>query len=92
MRRLAHPERSGWWWSGDGRRARRSISSSIAKSAVSWSTTRSSKDIVEHFAQSMEDFWADPSLNTCKNCGTPNGKPTPVKRITFEPEVKIERE
>ena len=50
------------------------------------------KDIVEHFAQSMEDFWADPALNTCKNCGTPNGKPTPVKRIIFEPEVIIERE
>ena len=50
------------------------------------------KDIVEHFAQSMEEFWAEPALNTCKSCGTPNGKPTPVKRIIFEPEVIIERE
>jgi 3-hydroxyanthranilate 3,4-dioxygenase len=50
------------------------------------------KDIVEHFSQSMEEFWADPSLSTCKNCGTRAGKPTPVKQITFEPEVKIERE
>ncbi len=49
-------------------------------------------DIVEHFAQSMEDFWADPELNTCKNCGTANGKPTPVKQIIFEPEIVIERE
>ena len=50
------------------------------------------KDIVEHFAQSMEEFWADPALNTCKSCGTTHGKPTPVKRITFEPTVVIERE
>ncbi len=50
------------------------------------------KDIVDHFAQSMEEFWADPTLNTCKGCGTPNGKPTPVKRIIFEPKVIIERE
>lgn len=50
------------------------------------------RDIVEHFAQSMEEFWADPELNTCRKCGTPNGKPTPVKRIIFEPKVVIERE
>ncbi len=50
------------------------------------------KDIVEYFAQSMEEFWADSGLNTCKNCGTPNGKPTPIKRIIFEPKVIIERE
>ena len=50
------------------------------------------EDIVDHFAQSMEEFWADPQLNTCKKCGTPNGKPTPVKRIIFEPKVVIERE
>ena len=49
-------------------------------------------DIVEHFARSMEEFWADPTLNTCKKCGTPNGKPTPIKRIIFEPEIVIERE
>jgi 3-hydroxyanthranilate 3,4-dioxygenase len=28
------------------------------------------KDIVQHFAQAMEDFWADPSLSTCAKCGT----------------------
>ncbi len=50
------------------------------------------KDIVKHFTQAMEEFWADPSLSTCKNCGTSAGKPTPVKRITFEPEIRIERE
>jgi len=50
------------------------------------------KDIVEHFAQSMEEFWADPELSTCKNCGERVPKPTPVKRIIFEPEVVIERE
>ncbi|MEE9129143.1 MAG: 3-hydroxyanthranilate 3,4-dioxygenase [Phycisphaerales bacterium] len=49
-------------------------------------------DIVEHFAQSMAEFWADPELNTCKSCGTANGKPTPIKRIIFEPQILIERE
>jgi 3-hydroxyanthranilate 3,4-dioxygenase len=50
------------------------------------------KDIVEHFAQSMEEFWADPDLSTCKKCGTRVEKPTPVKRIVFEPQIVIERE
>jgi 3-hydroxyanthranilate 3,4-dioxygenase len=50
------------------------------------------KDIVEHFAQSMEAFWADPELATCKKCGARVGKPTPVKRIVFEPDIVIERE
>jgi len=50
------------------------------------------KDIVNHFKQAMEDFWADEELSTCKNCGTRVEKPTPVKKITFEPEVRIERE
>ena len=50
------------------------------------------KDIVQHFAQAMEDFWADPELSTCKNCGTRVTKPKPIKRIVFEPVVKIERE
>lgn len=49
-------------------------------------------DIVEHFAQAMEDFWADPKLSTCKNCGTRVPKPTPIKRIIFEPKVVFERE
>ncbi len=49
-------------------------------------------DIVKHFAQTMEAFWADATLNTCKKCGTANGKPAPVKRIIFEPKIVIERE
>ena len=49
-------------------------------------------DIVKHFAQSMEEFWADPELNTCKSCGTTHGKPAPIKKITFEPQIVIERE
>ena len=50
------------------------------------------KDIVDHFARSMEEFWADPELSTCKKCGWRVEKPTPVKRIIFEPQVIIERE
>ncbi len=50
------------------------------------------KDIVEHFSQAMEEFWADETRNACKGCGTRVAKPTPVKRIVFEPQVKIERE
>ena len=50
------------------------------------------KDIVVHFRQAMEDFWADARRSTCKNCGTRVTKPKPIKRITFEPTVKIERE
>ena len=38
----------------------------------------------------MEEFWADPELSTCKSCGTSAGKPTPIKRIIFEPEVIYE--
>ena len=49
-------------------------------------------DIVEHFAKAMEEFWADPERSTCKQCGHRIEKPTPVKKITFEPEVVIERE
>ena len=33
------------------------------------------KDIVQHFAQAMEDFWADTALCTCKNCGHVITKP-----------------
>ncbi len=50
------------------------------------------KDIVVHFRQAMEDFWADANRSTCKNCGTRVTKPKPIKRITFKPTVKIERE
>ena len=49
-------------------------------------------DIVEHFAQSMEEFWANAALSTCRSCGTRVKKPTPIKRIIFEPKVVIERE
>lgn len=34
------------------------------------------KDIVKHFAQAMEDFWADEALSTCKCCGNRIRKPT----------------
>ena len=50
------------------------------------------KDIVVHFRQAMEDFWADAKRSTCRNCGTRVTKPKPIKRIVFEPTVKIERE
>ena len=50
------------------------------------------KDIVNHFSQAMKEFWANPDLNTCKNCGNQVTKAKPIKRIQFEPMVKIERE
>lgn len=50
------------------------------------------RDIVEHFAQAMEEFWADKELSTCTNCGTRITKAKRIKRIVFEPEVRIERE
>ena len=28
------------------------------------------KDIVQHFARAMEEFWDDPKLCTCQKCGT----------------------
>ncbi len=28
------------------------------------------KDIVEHFREAMESFWADEEKSTCRNCGT----------------------
>ncbi len=49
-------------------------------------------DIVDHFARAMEEFWADPELSTCKQCGHRVEKPTPIKQIIFEPEVQIIRE
>lgn len=49
-------------------------------------------DIVEHFSQAMESFWADLEKSTCPECGHVCGKPTPVARIEFEPEVRIIRE
>ena len=50
------------------------------------------KDIVDHFRQAMEEFWADKELSTCRGCGTRVKKPTPVKRIVFGPRILIERE
>lgn len=49
-------------------------------------------DIVEHFARAMEDFWADPKLSTCRKCGTRVMKAKPIRKITFEPQIVIERE
>jgi 3-hydroxyanthranilate 3,4-dioxygenase len=50
------------------------------------------KDIVDHFKQAMEDFWADSRQSTCRACGTRVKKPAPVKRIVFGPRIMIERE
>ncbi len=33
------------------------------------------RDIVQHFAQAMEEFWADPVLSTCRCCGHRITKP-----------------
>ena len=33
------------------------------------------KDIVQHFARAMEEFWADPKLCTCRACGTQVKRP-----------------
>ena len=33
------------------------------------------KDIVQHFARAMEEFWADPALCTCRKCGTQVKRP-----------------
>lgn len=33
------------------------------------------RDIVEHFSQAMEEFWADPKLCTCRKCGFRITKP-----------------
>jgi len=50
------------------------------------------KDIVEHFQEAMEKFWADSQLSTCNTCGVRVTKPTPVKSITYDPRIIIERE
>jgi len=50
------------------------------------------KDIVKHFQEAMETFWADSQLSTCKTCDVRVTKPTPVKRITYNPRIIIERE
>jgi len=49
------------------------------------------KDIVEHFAQGMEEFWADDCINQCASCGTHVTKPAPISDITFEPDIVISR-
>ena len=61
-------------------------------SALAWDEEFDCKDIVEHFSQSMEAFWADPERSTCTHCNTRIGKPAPVARIQTEPEVRIIRE
>lgn len=33
------------------------------------------RDIVQHFAKAMEEFWADSALNTCRCCGTQVKRP-----------------
>ena len=60
--------------------------------ALAWDEEFDCKDIVEHFSQSMESFWADPERSTCTHCNTRIGKPAPVARIQTEPEVRIIRE
>lgn len=35
------------------------------------------RDIVDHFRDAMEEFWADPKRSTCKGCGTRVVKPAP---------------
>jgi 3-hydroxyanthranilate 3,4-dioxygenase len=35
-------------------------------------------DIVQHFRKAMEEFWATPSLCTCKQCGTRVPRPGPM--------------
>ena len=40
----------------------------------------------------LEDFWADEARATCQSCGTRITKPAPIKRIEFEPEIRIVRE
>jgi 3-hydroxyanthranilate 3,4-dioxygenase len=56
-----------------------------------WDEEFDCKDIVEHFKQSMEAFWADPVRSTC-SCGTRVEKPAPVARIDTDPQVKIVRQ
>ncbi len=35
------------------------------------------QDIVKHFTQAMEEFWANAELSTCRKCGTRITKPQP---------------
>jgi 3-hydroxyanthranilate 3,4-dioxygenase len=55
------------------------------------------KDIVDHFAQAMEEFWADPKRSMCRTpgCRTRVTKPKPIRRIAPGPSpgtAVIERE
>lgn len=43
------------------------------------------KDIVEHFAQTMEEFWADDARRTCRHCGTLVEKPGPAQPMGSAP-------
>ena len=58
--------------------------------ALVWDEEFDCKDIVVHFTESMEAFWADEKRSTCV-CGTRVPKPAPVARIETEPEVRIVR-
>ncbi|MDA1008599.1 MAG: 3-hydroxyanthranilate 3,4-dioxygenase [Planctomycetota bacterium] len=40
-------------------------------------------DIVAHFAKTMEEFWTDDTLRTCKHCGTKVEKPLPRTSSTL---------
>ena len=39
------------------------------------------KDIVEHFKETMEEFWKDDARRVCKKCGTKVDKPGPVSTL-----------
>tara|TARA_B100001059_G_C17834045_1_gene586688 strand:+ start:1587 stop:2183 length:597 start_codon:yes stop_codon:yes gene_type:complete len=59
---------------------------------LAWDEQFDCEDIVEHFRDSMESFWADPVRSTCNHCGTRIPKPAPVSRIDASGEVRIIRE
>ena len=58
---------------------------------MAWDEEFDCADIVEHFRDSMEAFWADPARSTCTHCGTRIGKPGPVERIEVGEDVTILR-
>jgi len=58
---------------------------------LAWDEEFDCADIVEHFKESMESFWADPVRSTCTNCNTRIEKPAPVLRIDETGDVSIIR-
>ncbi|MDG2200375.1 MAG: 3-hydroxyanthranilate 3,4-dioxygenase [Phycisphaerales bacterium] len=60
--------------------------------ALAWDEEFDCTDIVEHFRDSMEAFWADPVRSTCTHCNTRIAKPAPVLRIEDADEVRIIRD